>query len=524
MAENLFGSTNGFPRAEKFVSPVHPYVVSGAHFGYPSPATPVYHAPVYNPFFPAYPDPRIPLGISNGVSPMHPAAYSPRDPRLLQQPPMMPFQPPSTDRDEFRRMAPSRSQPAKARRRSYTSASSDSDVAEQISARILGSSDDPREMKSILKNTRKLRKHKSDVAPKRRDESLPPVLGDILSSVFGKNRSKSTSHKLSRSVTPPVVVRSTNRRRSSQEEEEAVIPAALDNDYFNEEPSPLKRRSDASAREKISQRRNLTTTSTSHTAIVVASSSSHAKRRNVAAKRLTQKDQLGEKLQTFWNPESLATGKRQRLPPLDWRRGEVYLRSSDGTVIGKEGFENLVFDDVKIYEKKSKPHRRVSADESTAPEESSVKKKNKGKRKSSNSSRRSIINAFDFMEKDADGIYCIGNHRILLRSSDRSWGPRMDDQGGFRLAPSIVTDDAFIAEIALEPGCASGKESETVPPSQAVYGRVLQAEANSVRIVVNGKEERLSEEDEFFLDEGCSYLMDNLSKDRTAVLSLTAFS
>jgi hypothetical protein len=289
--------------------------------------------------------------------------------------------------------------------------------------------------------------------------------------------------------------------------QDEVIPAALDDDYFNEESPGRGGR--------------IQNTQTFHSAMIVVPSKRGAGISAPAAKRVSQKDQLGEKIQTFWNPESIVTGKRQRLPPLDWRKGEVYLRAPDGTVIGKEGFANLVFDDMQISSDSKKNHSRkkktkssVSADrlgESTAAEEQTQH-------------QALLINAFDHMQKDADGIYCLGNHKLLHRSTDRSWGPKMEDQGGFRLAPSIVTDDAFIAEIALEPGCASGREHETVPANQTMYGRVLQAAAQAVRLHINGREDRLSEEDEFYLDEGCKYMIQNLSLERTAVLSLTAFS
>lgn len=553
------GPVNNLPYSGNSVSPVHPFMMNMGNFMQPMPVSPVYAAPVYKSNPVSNVDPRHPFGQSNVLySPVHPSmsytSYSPRDPRLFHQPPMMPFHPvgghysPDESFSQMRRKA-SRSQPAKVRRRSYTSASSDSDVAEEISARILGSSDDPRELKSIIKGTasRKLRKHKSAG-----DHGTLPPLIDEISAMFAAPSRRGRRHRSmektfqSRSVTPPVV---------PAMPEEAIIPAALDTDYFNEEHSepevitsspipkrntqtrksgqsrleksddrkssrPQRRRSSLeressipqrSDERKSSRRRNLlTTTRTVHTAIAVSS-------RNIPRRkgtRISQKDQLGDKVQTLWNPESLATGKRQRLPPLDWRKGEVYLRAPDGTVVGKEGFKNLVFDDSRgaSVKKQRKVVRNSIGDESTAAEEV-VAARDPPPR-----------NALDYMTKDSDGIYCLGSHRLLHRSADRTWGDKMEDQGGFRVAPSIVTDDAFIAEIALEPGCSSGRDLEIVPADQGVYGRVLQAEASGVRIHINGVEERLNEEDEFFMDQGCKYLIENVSADRTAVLSLTAFS
>ena len=471
------------------VSPALPYITNGGPYFPPAPNTPAIVSPMIKEMFQALSGPRVPLGVNNGLSPVLPMShqsagppryYSPRDPRqFLQPPPMLPFQPSAIEEHRRQRSPPrraSRSQQASRRRRSATSGSSDSEVAEEISARILGSSGNPREIKSIIKGRKKLVRNNKSSAP----------------AVRVKRRSYS--------VTPPAM------SHSHQDEE---IPAALDDDYFNEE-SPGRRVS-------VGRGGRIKNTQTFHSAmIVVPSKRAGGISSAAAAKRVSQKDQLGEKIQTFWNPESVVTGKRQRLPPLDWRKGEVYLRAPDGTVIGKEGFANLVFDDMSgvkknITRKKKQKSSSVSADrgESTAAEEQTLP---------------TLINAFDHMQKDADGIYCLGSHKLLHRSSDRSWGPKMEDQGGFRLAPSIVTDDAFIAEIALEPGCASGREHETVPANQTMYGRVLQAAAQAVRIHVNGREERLSEEDEFFLDEGCKYMIQNLSLERTAVLSLTAFS
>ena len=44
------------------------------------------------------------------------------------------------------------------------------------------------------------------------------------------------------------------------------------------------------------------------------------------------------KQEEFWRPPRKGA-KRQRLPTLDWRKGERYIFAPDGTVIGKEGFE-----------------------------------------------------------------------------------------------------------------------------------------------------------------------------------------
>lgn len=459
------------------------------------------------------------------------------------------------------------------------------------------SSDDPRELKRIIKDTRKVGRHKSASSPKVsvrenrriRDDSLPSYLDMISesmekrSSVSERRRRSKSEHtsrkpKLSRSVTPPVP-------QQSYDEE---IPAARDQDWLNqfeeqEERSPAKpqrkkqskpqrRRSVSSPRE--SRKLKMVTTETNALVPVYTDEEAHSNRRkgqsSVRAQRKKQQDLIGEKVQTWWDP--VVTGKRQRLPVLDWRKGERYNRAPDGTIIGKEGFEKLVFDDtigsskskkrekpshttttdqgVVVYSKKKRTSQKSSrrssvsssgrrshrsstgslnntfvqdeAVRSVLPVPESVMPDGPGQR--GDDSTRPLLNAFDYLQKDADGIYCLGKFRILHRRLDRKWGPK-DPESGFRLCPSIATDDAFIAEIALDPGKSSAKEPETLAPGQAIYGRVLQASPNSIRLQVNGEDmERLGEDDEFYIDEGSTYFITNLSQSKAAVLSLTAFS
>jgi hypothetical protein len=602
------------------------------------------------------PDPRIPLGVMNhSLSPVHPGiqlqaapVYSPRDPRLLPQVmpvaqymvpqyaygqtspqqmlytqanygqsiPLPPYQLPSNTRP---RAVPSKSQPPKSRRHSF-SESSDSDDAEAISRQIMGSSDDPRELKKIIKSTRKVGRHRSAASPRvdtrrghrdfspetgyyqSRDESAPTFLDVIRgnSSASPPRRSKlvhETKKKIpkrrSQSVTPPAV---------PQQSYDDEIPAGRDPDWFNENEEQIdspprldrrkqkSRKSSVSSVESSSRRRKekkekkklIVTTSTNalvpvYTEDEVGRSSSRSmpRSRATAVKRPKQRDQIGEKVQTWWNP--IVTGKRQRLPVLDWRKGEKYNRAPDGTVIGKEGFENLVFDDTAPSKSaKSKRQRtepsmneegvvvygrtRKSVDsgdrrEKEAPRSKTTSKKSStasSRRSSTRSSRRSsvvsvepealvaipdsvmpgfeapdvpkpLMNAFDYLEKDEDGIYCLKNFRLLHRRLDRRWEPR-DEVHGFRLCPSIATDDTIMVEVAMDPGKSSGTEPETLKPGQAMYGRVLKAAPGSIRLQVNGNDIKLmGEEDEFYVDQGNTYFITNLSQSKAAVLSLTAF-
>ena len=139
------------------------------------------------------------------------------------------------------------------------------------------------------------------------------------------------------------------------------------------------------------------------------------------------------------------------------------------------------------------------------------------------SEAKPLLNAFDYLKKDSDGIYCLGSFRLLHRRLDRTWGPR-DEEHGFRLCPSITTDDTIMVEIAMDPGKSSAQEPESLAAGQAIYGRVLNADARSIRLEVNGQDQGLlSEKDEFFIDEGNTYFLTNLSQAKAAVLSLTAF-
>ena len=527
------------------------------------------------------------------------------------------------------RGVPSRSHPVTSRRKSYSDGSSDSDDAEAISARIMGSSDDPRELKKILKTS--ARRHKSAVSPQvmtkqRRDNTMNSLYEQVSSAwrahsvepirLSGgsyvdrreKRRHKSKEKSVSRREKQSSRARKEKQPAKARRERlpsyaDDEIPAAIDADYFNEvgvDSSPERRKSNENRTKKrrsqsehppLRDRRKDLAVTTSHTAIVPVNTDVR-RRVQPYTKRCSERELLEDTIEEHWNPAS--GGKRQRLPPLDWRKGERYIRAPDGTVIGKTGFRNLVVDDTWGF---SKPERKKPAkrhvgpsQESTAAEESvPVKKvrresvqstreerhKPKSKTTTGQSSKRSsvssntgerrraskasvgsrssvappalrdgeaelqqaltqaltiadpterpLLNAFDYLEKDQDGIFCLGQHRLLHRLADRKWGER-HEEGGFRLCPSIATEDAFICEIALEPNTAGSRAPETLGPTQAIYGRVLRAAPNSVRLQVVGQaDERLCEEDEFYIDAGSTYLLTNLSSERTAVLSLTAF-
>ena len=444
---------------------------------------------------------------------------------------------------------PSRSQPVR-RRRSYSSSSSDSDAAAEISARIMGSSNDPRELNRIMRDTRKPAKGSKRSKRRRQHHEASPKV------IARGRRSNSIVDEL---IDP----KSRFARRSMSPFVEDEIPAALDVDYFNDPvyESPTHRRKPRESdkgRERKPQR-NEDRKKTKKQRVEPRKKDKHRRRRSMTEEprpalvqptraivpvsrdhrpRTTEKDQIGERVEEFWDPMSIRTGKRQRLPRLDWRKGERYITAQDGTVIGKVGYTRLVCDDTLGYRPRKPAGAAPTTQRRPVDRRSPEKKPRRPRRESvpsTNEEReqaivpvvdeleRPLLNAFDFLQKDEDGIYCLGRHRVLHRATDRKWGDRVEE-GGFRLCPSISTEDAYIAEIALEPGHTDDRAPESLLASQVIYGRVLQAGANSIRLQIMGKsDERLSEEDEFFIEQGSTYLLTNLSQEKTAVLSLVAF-
>lgn len=604
-------------------------------------------------------DPRVPFGSSNrdAVSPARLApgavqgAYSPRDPRLPQYNPYAfpavapaPFQPvvpqyithpiqysqlsPEYQPHQYvyggiqpaalppppyvspRRQHASRSQPASRRRRSsLSSMSSDSDAAEEISARIMAaSSDDPRELRSIIKSTRgsnrSLRKHNTDVSPRiqvdrepfPRDRSVPSML-DEFSDVFRTDGSPYDSIYKSHRRKPSRKEPQRRRQRSRQQEprpqsrrsrtvsmdEDHEIPAAVDAEtWFNPEQSPERdespsipppptkrtsRRSSSSSTRRNRRRRSVSeqpprrrpprelTTNVAQVTAIVPVDSHVPKQRKLGggSKRSTQKDMVGERVQRWWNPASIVTGKRQRLPVLDWRKGERYNRAPDGTIIGVEGFDKLVFDDTfgNKKGKKKQNFTRMSEEPTTAASEDEKRAETKRRKRRSSEARapavveqveeipprlevpesmlpsadpvpetvaqRPLLSGWDYMHKNDDGVFCLDKFQIIHRLDDRKWSQE-NPEGGFIMSPSINCDSGFVAEMCLIQGMPTAP-IETLGPDQALFVQVLRGAPNSVRVQVNGSEERLSPDDIMFIDCGSSYSITNVSREHRAVLS-----
>ena len=315
--------------------------------------------------------------------------------------------------------------------------------------------------------------------------------------------------------------------------------------------------------------RTLTTRTSQNLAIVPASRRQRAPRQSIP-----------HKAQTWWNPNSVLTGKRQRLPVLDWRKGEKYIAAPDGTVIGKEGFDKLVFDDTTRWKRKQRrsvegdttatedgagprvrrsvsKDRRVSRDRHVSKEhrvtkEHRVSKEQRGTKEhrvtkkqkpaprirddswNDNSIRindlpdlenlplvvghQPIINALDCMEKDQRGIFCLRGFKVLHRRSDRSWDHTHKDNGFF-IAQSIAVRGLCISEVSLNVNMPIAK-SEKVGADSVVYLRVTAAEANSVRVHVNEDEHLLSAHDEICIFANSTYAVTNLSSTKMAALSV----
>jgi hypothetical protein len=345
------------------------------------------------------------------------------------------------------------------------------------------------------------------------------------------------------------------------------IPSAVNESWFDplvdpEEPPALalpKKTSRKETREK-SHNRVLTTT-TAHAAAIVPVEQRGTKTRRVRRPR----DQLGEKIQTWWNPS--VVGKRQRLPVLDWRKGEKYNRAPDGTVIGKEGFDKLVFDDTIVKNRKRQSGRGNSAETTAASDNDDYVEKKRRKeipsserrkssqggdsrprRSSTTSSRRSsisttaivpvapieipdymmpgsgveidenatnrpLLNGWDYMQKNPDGVYSLGKFQIISRREDRAWSEQ-DNESGFIMSPSISCEAGFVAEMILMPKMPPAPV-ETLDQNQALFVQILRAASNSIQVKVNGSE------DVMYIDSGSSYSITNISQEHRAVLSIT---
>jgi len=132
---------------------------------------------------------------------------------------------------------------------------------------------------------------------------------------------------------------------------------------------------------------------------------------------------------------------------------------------------------------------------------------------------RPLLNGWDYMHKNPDGVYCLGRFQIISRLQDRSWSEQ-DNESGFIMSPSLTCEAGFVAEMILMPKMPSAPE-ETLESNQALFVQVLRAASNSIQVQVNGRDERLSQDDVMYIDNGSSYSITNISKEHRAVLSIT---
>jgi hypothetical protein len=234
----------------------------------------------------------------------------------------------------------------------------------------------------------------------------------------------------------------------------------------------------------------------------------------------------------------MVTGKRQRLPPLDWRKGEKYNRAPDGTIIGKEGFTKLIFDD-SIYDKRPASRKHIEQRDPSVTRKPNKERKRRapvidesqetilalqpapidddritweaGPRAQSSAIRPTGL------KKNSQGIYTRKNKQILHRKIDRVWGDK-NDVSGFMMSGSIMTDSAFMSQVCLFPGMPEGN-LDTVLPDQTLFMQVIMAsEPNSIRVLINGEEEILNEGDVLYADPNSTYSVTNTSQRSRAIL------
>ena len=638
--ESTFNSRKGGAMVPvQYSSPVHPNM-NGQYMNRPmkGPAPPVApYAPQYGYEPHQYASPRLPLAPMNQyvgfpsygppsyASPVHPIytsipQNSGHDTRYGAMVPIAehhaPFQPmlPFLPNPNFSsRLA--RSQPAVRRQVLSDSGSSDSDEAQEISDRIMKSvSNDPRELKSIIKSAH--RKHDRREKPKNRSRSEFPTNA---SEKAQRRKARRPMRDNSAAVYDGLSV----------VYEENEIPAAsfdnwFDDDEIERRERPNKREENSRKppkedrqkfpKEKRHKRPVERARSVSHAVHSTAIVPAHVPARRVAAPKLAN-----DKQTIWWN--ATVSGKRQRLPPADWRKGERYISAPDGTKVGLTGWKEVVCDDTlgwkhkraskhsgmstaasederpqifkkprknvdarmdtvaklarmstssvdtrrsvspdnapkparrstgpetsvrhsASFENAPKPARRSTGSEASVRRSTSFENAPKPARKSTSdnaviparmstgsdkapkpasvsTAERPILNAFDFMKKNKEGIYCLGSFKLLQRRGDRMWGAH-DDENGFATCASISTREISFAEVALDPNMPTGK-SETLDENTSIILRVMKSAPNAIRVQINDGEERLNEEDEMRIHARSTYSITNLSKERTAILSM----
>ena len=614
-SEETFGSGRVTSMAGGYyASPIHPH--SNAQFMKPvanmAAPTPYIHPPPYGyaenqfsggrmplvpvnqygvPQYAQVPDPRV-MGYA---SPMHPGMYSlppPPHAGMYSMPAAPPFQSDQYSPDFLHRRKAHRSQPAF--RRPSLSDSSDSDEAQEISDRIMRSSDDPRELRAIMKSasrrtaeprkkpTRKSYSAEPQKKSSRRNRTLEPPM----------RKSKNQRHK--RDLSAETRPRKSTRDTSVGSVDglavvyaDGEIPAARFDDWFQEEEREVVR----PKKEKHIIKKDKKDTTVA-----------------IPAPRRRRAPQICNDKQTvWWNATS--TGKRQRLPPADWRKGERYISAPDGTKVGLTGWKEVVCEELgwksgtkkcrrsamstadeeeetrvrskteKVHEKRVQPKKdkqvtkkqsrvslsserssrlsrassRISDVEAPMEEHAMIEDHDFFETFDSSSHVEAVehsgvveavpavlpaspgtaivpatseaapsfsvpLQAFDFMKKNKAGVYCLGSFKLLHRRGDRKWNEH-DAESGFTTCPSISTKDITFAEVALDPNMPYGK-METLDMDTSIVFRVIKAAPNSIRIQIGKDEARLNEEDELRIHPGSSYSLTNLSKEKTAVLSM----
>ena len=110
-------------------------------------------------------------------------------------------------------------------------------------------------------------------------------------------------------------------------------------------------------------------------------------------------------------------------------------------------------------------------------------------------------------------------NQILQRPGKRQWPERYED-GLIRSCQIVSCGAGCVAEICLEPNMNT-TPVDTLLDNEGLFVEVLKAAPNSIRVHVNGTEDRLSEDDIMYVDRGADFSITNISTQHRAVVSIT---
>ena len=189
------------------------------------------------------------------------------------------------------------------------------------------------------------------------------------------------------------------------------------------------------------------------------------------------------------------------MPVLDWRKGERYHRAPDGTIIGKEGFDFLVFND-EIWKKnqtkeqnKKLRHRLPASAITRAAFRRPFEKRE--------TSIPELLSASEDMEQKSSSHFSLGGMQSMHRHEGRNRSV-LDDPHESIMGPSFSSYPGLVADPDLKTGTQADNGSVLLQASEAAQ--------YSISMEVYGNEERVLEEDVLFEeDAGPSCSIINIS-------------